>query len=361
MTEKRPSRWGLFAPFVLVLIVLAGWTVWWFHLTGQVRDRLETQVARLSEAGWTVSHARTAVAGWPFRVRVSLGETRIAAPSGHALFSSDLVGQANAWNPSTWVIMSPDDLVLTRAEKGDVTIGGEARMSLHGLSQRWPNVALELIRPTFTPVSAAGSDAEPFPLARAGLIQFYLRPHLAPAGTPGAETSVDVLFRLIDAEGRTGGPVEAFAQDGKLTAQVEAVIERADRITGTHPSGVFSAWSLDGGKFSSIRGEVTAGASSGRLSSDSLTAGVDGRLEGAVTLEATRPLPALLGLLRTGGATGPLLNTPMGQAALEGLSGAGPTPAGAPQPTDDVTLSIAFREGRSWLGPFPLAPAPKLF
>ena len=361
MTEKRLSRVGLFAPFVIVLVVLAGWTVWWFHLAGQVRDRIGGQVAALNDAGWAVSHSKTEIGGWPFRVRVSLGQTRVAAPSGQALSSSDLVAQANAWNPTTWVMASSGELVLTRGEKGDVAIGGEARMSLHGLSQRWPNVAVELIRPTFTPMPAAGAVAEPFPLSRAGQIQFYLRPHLAPAGTPGADTSVDILLRLLDAEGRTGGPVEAFAQSGKLTAQIEAVIERADRISGVNPSGVFSAWSLAGGRFSRIRGEITAGESRALVSSDSLMAGPDGRLQGNVTLDATRPLPALVGLLRSGGATGPLLNSPMGQAAIDGLSGSGPTPAGAPAPTEDVKLSVAFREGRTWLGPFPLAPAPKLF
>jgi hypothetical protein len=361
MTEKRFSRAGLFAPFILVFIVLAAWTVWWFYLSGQVRDRIEVQMATLNRAGWSVSHSQTEIGGWPFRVRVSLGETRIAAPSGQALSSTELVAQANAWNPATWVIASPGDLVLTRADKGDIAIGGQARMSLHGLSQRWPNIAVELIRPTFTPVSDADTVAEPFPLARAGLIQFYLRPHLAPAGTSGSNTSVDVLFRLMDAEGRAGGPVAAFAQNGKLTAQIEAVVEGADRITGADPSGVFAAWSLNGGRFSRIRGEISAGDSRARLSSESLMAGPDGRLEGNVTLEATRPLPALIGLLRSGGATGPLLNTPMGQAALDGLAGSGPSPAGAPEPTEDVNLSLAFREGRTWLGPFALAPAPKLF
>ncbi|WP_154726830.1 DUF2125 domain-containing protein, partial [Brevundimonas mediterranea] len=28
---------------------------------------------------------------------------------------------------------------------------------------------------------------------------------------------------------------------------------------------------------------------------------------------------------------------------------------------EDVALTLVFRDGRTWLGPFPLAPAPKLF
>ena len=27
----------------------------------------------------------------------------------------------------------------------------------------------------------------------------------------------------------------------------------------------------------------------------------------------------------------------------------------------DVQLTLLFRDGRTWLGPFPIAPAPKLF
>ena len=34
---------------------------------------------------------------------------------------------------------------------------------------------------------------------------------------------------------------------------------------------------------------------------------------------------------------------------------------GAPPASEDVRLSLSFRDGRSWLGPFALAPAPKLF
>ena len=57
MTETPParhSRKGLYAPFILVLIVLAGWTGWWFYLTRQIDTRLEAQVQTLRQGGWTV-------------------------------------------------------------------------------------------------------------------------------------------------------------------------------------------------------------------------------------------------------------------------------------------------------------------
>ena len=45
MTERssapRHGRWGLYAPFVIVLGLLAAWTVWWFILAHQVEGRLD--------------------------------------------------------------------------------------------------------------------------------------------------------------------------------------------------------------------------------------------------------------------------------------------------------------------------------
>jgi hypothetical protein len=59
-------------------------------------------------------------------------------------------------------------------------------------------------------------------------------------------------------------------------------------------------------------------------------------------------------------------------AAISGLAGsrsgavnragaAGAAAAGLVQGNEDVSLSLQFRDGRTFLGPFALAPAPKLF
>jgi hypothetical protein len=40
---------------------------------------------------------------------------------------------------------------------------------------------------------------------------------------------------------------------------------------------------------------------------------------------------------------------------------AGAAAAGAVQGGEDVDIDIVFRDGRTWRGPFALAPTPKLF
>lgn len=349
MTDAAPPRHkrsGLFAPIGLFLMALVAWSVWWFVLAGQVRERLDQRIEALRASGWDVAYSGMTTSGWPFRVRVGAENVRVTAPSGHALAAPDLAAEANAWNPDRWVLVAGDGLVLTRAGKGEVAIGGRViRASVSGLTQRWPNVAVELADVRFT----AHRDAEVFPISQAERIEAYLRPHLAPAGTPGVESSVDVLFRLIDAEGRPGGPVEGMARNGKLTLQIETVIEDADRLQGADAAGVFSAWTRAGGRFTNVRGEVSAGESRATLASDVLSARPDGRLEGTLSLNAQRPMAAIAGL--AGSRDG----------AVDRAGAAGAAAASAVEGGEDVDIAIVFRDGRTFLGPFALAPAPKLF
>lgn len=223
----RHSRKGLIIPFAIVFVGLALWTGWWFFLTQQIEQKLEGRIARLEQSGWTVKHAGLTTTGWPLRARVAMKHVDVVAPSGHAVAAPEIVAEANAYNPTKWVIAAPDGMVLTRGAKGKTAVRAEAiRMSIHGLTQRWPNVAVELTKPVFT----ALPDAEPFPLSKAGLVQFYMRPHLAGSNAPTDD--VDVLFRLVDGEGRPNGPIEGLTQSGKLNARVEAVIEKAGGLKG---------------------------------------------------------------------------------------------------------------------------------
>jgi hypothetical protein len=209
-------------------------------------------------------------------------------------------------------------------------------------------VVVELAKPVFT----ALPDAEPFPLSKAGLIQFYMRPHLAGSNAPTDD--VDVLFRLVDGEGRPHGPVEGLTQSGKLNAQVEAVIEKASALKGADAQGLLSAWTAAGGRFIDMKGELGAGESKTFLSSPALSADDKGRLEGEVFLRAEKPLAAIVGLA---GAT---QGGSVDRAAAARAAAATPQ-GGSGDQGQGVDLVLNFRGGRTYLGPFALAPAPQLF
>ena len=343
-TAARHPRRGLATPFIIVGLVLAVWTGWWFYLTRQIETRLEAQVEALRQDGWAITYAGATTTGWPFRARVSIPHADLRAPSGHGVAAPELVAEANAWNPDRWVVIAPDGLTLTRADKGKVGIRGDGlRMSVSHLTDRFPDFRAEMIRPVFT----AHEDAEPFPIASAERIQLETRPHL----TDGEATSdeVDVLFRLVDARGRPGGPVEGATRQGRLSADIEATIGSASRLQGMDSAGVFAAWTAAGGRFTAVRGRLRAGDSTAVISSEALSAGPDGRLQGSLALTAERPMAAIAGL--AGSRSG----------AVNRVGAAGAAAATAASGERPVDLVVQFRDGRTWLGPFALAPAPRLF
>ena len=343
-TAPRHPRRGLAVPFVIVGLLLAVWTGWWFYLTDQVETRLAAQVEVLRQDGWTITHAPVAVTGWPFRTRVSMPQADVLAPSGHGVAAPELVAEASAWNPDHWVIIAPDGLTLTRADKGKIAIAGDGlRFSISHLRDRFPDLRAEMIRPTFT----ALEGAEPFPIVSAERIQLETRPHL----TDGAASTdeLDVLFRLVDARGRPGGPVEGATRQGRLSADVETTIVGASRLQGMDAAGVFAAWTAAGGRFSAVRGRLKAGDSTAVISSDALSAGPDGRLQGSLALTAERPMAAIAGLARSQ------------SGAVNRMGAAGAAAATATSGGRPVDLVVQFRDGRTWLGPFALAPAPRLF
>ena len=349
MTDRtvRHSRRGLIVPFVIVGVLLAVWSGWWFYLADQVRTRLDVQVVTLRADGWTITHDDTDIGGYPFRVRVALPQADILAPSGHGIAASELVAEANAWNPDHWVVIAPDGLTLTRADKGRVAIGGDGlRLSISHLRDRFPDLRVEMIRPTFTPQAGA----KPFPIASARHIQLETRPVQTPAAGTDA---VDVLFRLVEAKGRPGGPVEGATRQGELSLDLETTIVGASHLRAIDGRGVFAAFTDAGGRFAPVRGEIRAGDSLARLSSETLSADANGRLTGSLSVVAEQPMQAIAGL--AGSETG-AVNRPAAAGAA--------VAAGAEQATQGekpVELTIQFRDGRTWLGPFALAPAPKLF
>ena len=343
-TPTRHSRRGLAVPFVVVGLLLAGWTGWWFWLTDQIETRLEAQVETLRQDGWTVTHAAVTTTGWPFRARVSIPHADVMAPSGHGIAAPELVAETNAYNPDRWVVIAPDGLTLSRADKGKVGVRGDGlRLSVSHLRQRFPDLRVELIRPTFT----AHRDAEPFPIASAERILFNLRPHL----TDGlaATDEMDVAFELVEARGRPGGPVEGATRQGRLTARIEATVVNASRLSGMDSAGVFAAWTAAGGRFTAIKGELEAGESRARIESETLSADDDGRLQGQVALRAEQPMAAIAGLARSR------------SGAVNRMGAAGAAAATAASGERPVDLVVQFRDGRTWLGPFALAPAPRLF
>lgn len=361
MTQSRARYAPLIIPLGLVAVLIVAWTAWWFWLAQAVEERLDLAAENLRAQGWEIAYAQPAVSGWPFRVRLETAHVRLTAPSGHEIAAPELTAEANAYRPDHWVVAATDGLVLTRGDKGKVAVNAPViRASASGLTRTFPNLALEIAEPVFT----AHPGAEPFPLASAGRVEIYARagqdttpqdaaetdaaPTASPA-SPASARNVDVLFRLIDGVGRAEGPIDFMSRGGLFTLQAETTVENFQGLSGPDAPTLMAAWTASGGRFTHVRGEMRAGDSAARLTSDVLHADEDGRLVGILRLSADRAAPALTGLARSDAVN---------RTAATGAAAA----AGASEVlTGDVELAVEFRDGRAWMGPFNLAPAPELF
>ncbi len=341
--SRKSSFPGIVIPFLLLVVVVAGWSVWWWHLSREVRSQISAAVAASGESGIGVSHGEVSISGWPFRVRVESPEVRVRAASGHAIHAPRLIAEAMAYNPAHWVVLAPEGLTLTRADKGDVTISAQRiRASATHLDRPIPNLALELVEPVFTPAQGA----EVFPLARAARVEIETRP-VRSADARILLGEAGLRLRLLDGEGRPGGPVESFAQNDRLSVVIETRVSGIDHLSG--PLGPLRGWAAAEGALLDLAGEMRAGEARAELSSERLSVRDDGRLEGRVRFQASNASPALNGLARaegidTGAATGAAAAARLNEA----IGG-------------DVTLILDFTGGRTRLGPLNIAPAPALW
>ena len=354
MTAETPaprhSRRGLFIPLIGVLVLLAAWTVWWFVLVQRVEQEVLARGDALREAGWQIDHGEIDISGWPFRAHLAIRDVSVVAPSGHGARAPVVEAEASAYAPLHWVVVVPDGLTILRADKGRVFVRADAiRMSARDVSGAWPQMALELIQPTFR----AEPGAEAFPISAAERLTLEARPATArprdtAAPAPGAD-DLDVLFQMVEGTGREAGPVDRLTGEGRLSVRTEVTLERAGALTGMDSAGVFDTWTRAGGRFANVRVELQSGDSRALLAGGPLVADEDGRLSGSLSVRAERAAPALAGLAGTE------------DGAVDHAQAAAAAGAAAVAERAPVSLVLEFRDGRTWLGPFTLAPAPRLF
>lgn len=337
--DGRPSRrlW-LLAPYALVLILLVGWSAGWFVVKQGVERRLDAATERLTSADWKVELRERRVEGFPFRLKVSWSRARLATPSGWAVDVPGLKAEAYLHAPDHWVLAAPAGLTFVRPRGGAVAVSGQAlRASLSGLRGPAWRLVLEGVKPRFAPPS----EANPFSLASADLVQLYLQP--SPA--------TGELRSLVRVENGRAGPrtlLGLLASDKPVTLRTEARVTHVSAWRGGRLAQAGRAWAEAGGALRLDRSELQAGAVSARLAGPTTLAVDDaGRLRGVLPIEV-RPALATLGAL-----VGIELDPGAAAGALDALSGREAGDAGR--------LTLTLRDGEAKLGPLRIGSAPKLF
>jgi len=331
-TPRKPHRrrW-LFGPYILLALLLVGWTGGWVYLRVTAARQLETSAQALRDAGYQVSWGSRTFSGYPFRLQAKLTEARIVEPSGWAITAPELTAEAAVYALGRWTAVAPQGVVLVRPIGGPVVIRGELlRASISDIGKRPPNIVVEGRKLIFAPLQGAA----PYPLQTAERLDFNLR--------PGPDDQAAILFRVDNANAKMSGLLARIAQDRPVSMNWESILSHMSAFRGRNWPTAVQAWTASRGSISVRTAGLTAGDALATAKSGALTVGVDGRLQGALDVDL-REAPA--------GARGGVLTPEAALAALSRLGGGDGT----------AQATITFTGGQTMLGPVAVGPAPRIY
>ncbi len=336
----RRSGCGIPALVILILLVVGGWSGYWWYLSNQIRSQLTATGTRLETAGWTVDHAEPRITGWPFRFHVTLDDLTVTGPSGHGVRTASLEAEANAYGIDHWVLVAPEGLELGRGSKGWVSVQGFAlRASATDLLQRPPRLIVEFVQPRFAPTEGS----QPFPITQAERLIINLVPR------PDQPNQAGLLFDLANATPRPGGVLASMSEQRPFDLSAEAVIDHTEALSGGTWRQALTGWSQAQGALTEVRLEATAGEDFVRGQSPRLTADANGRIQGSLATELRGGTAPLAGLAQAPGVDPrAAAAVTLGAQLTSGFRG-------------ETELTLNFTNGRTVIGPVSLGPAPRLY
>ena len=79
---KRRGRIGLFLPYVLLAIVVLGWSGAWFWIRGRAEGEMDAWLAREAAAGRTWTCQDRSLTGFPFRLELRCAAVTLSRSDG---------------------------------------------------------------------------------------------------------------------------------------------------------------------------------------------------------------------------------------------------------------------------------------
>lgn len=104
---KKPSRFWLFFPFVLLFLAIAGWSAWWFLASSKINQAADKWIAEQTAKGAEFTFASRSLTGYPFRFEVGFVKPHYKAVDG-AVWDGDAAQFVmQSWNLKHVIIRAP--------------------------------------------------------------------------------------------------------------------------------------------------------------------------------------------------------------------------------------------------------------
>ncbi|MCU4178408.1 DUF2125 domain-containing protein [Bosea sp. BH3] len=337
LPTRRHSRFWLYGPFLMLVVLAAGWSAFWFYARGRAAEAIDAALAREVTRGRTWTCADRTITGFPFRIELrcsalGLTSTRwgdaVRVETGPAL----AVGQIYSPGLVIFEVSSPARATLPEGRNLEITWKSlEASLGWRH-PERFALVASEANGTLTTP----GANPETW---RAATLEAHLRHNPT---RPPADQAVDIA---LTAKGTVLPVIDALlgtTDTGDIDLQ--ATVTQAENFRRGFNPDTLEGWRNANGTLELTRIVSTKGKArvegSGELVLDPMH-----RVAGDLRLAAAGI--EQIGGLRIGNLLG----------GLGGLLGGGRGNAAA-APGLTTLPTVVLRDGRVFIGPFRLPVQP---
>jgi hypothetical protein len=344
MTEasgRPPSastiRWGLYAPFILLAVVVAGWSAYWFIARTVISGAIDTWLREEKARGVDIACADRSISGYPFRLEIRCSSVSFQRPAGRSETLSGMLGPLTVigqpHTPSHVIIQPEGPLRLTSSGGAAAELRWEsAQASRRASGGELERFSLEMRKPVFSHRHAGNT---------VNLSAAKLEAHLRRNPTrPAAERAADLFVQVTQL---VSSDLDAFLGDPNPSdIDLQLTTSQFPVLAGGATPAALEAWRQAGGKTDLTRLALKKGVK--RLEATGWF-GIDEqrRLTGRIEPAALN-IDQIAGIRLRGGVMDMA-------AALSGRTA--PQGADAPRPLP----ALDIRDGRLFFGPIRLPGA----
>jgi hypothetical protein len=369
--ELAPRRrsWLIATPLIVVLVLAAAWSAFWYYAAGQAETRINAWQAQQASAGRAFTCAKQAVGGFPFRIEARCvdvsAELKDAQPP-LSLKLKEILVVSQIWDPKLFIAEFTGPLAASNAGQAPYATASWtlAQASVRGTPDKPDRASIVVDDLKLTEASGT-------PLFDAKHAEFHARMQF---GSWPNNPAIDLATNLKAASAPGLSP---YARD-PLDADILAVLHGMKDFVVKPLPVLIREWQARGGRFELQSSRIAQGEA---LATATGTLGLTqaGRLDGTlrlnvvglekllptiaqqkgVALSLDRAAPALNALDRAVPGLGARI-APQTQNLAVGLLGL------LGQPVDvegkrGVSVPVRFTDGVGSFGPIPLGQVPAAF
>jgi len=362
---RRPRRWPIFAPLVLVIVLAVAWSLFWVFAARTARQEVEDWRAQQAKAGRVFTCADEAFGGYPFRIEVRCSgagaELKDTQPP-LTLQLKEILVVAQVWDPKLIIVEFGGPLTASDAQGAPYTVGWTlAQASLRGTPEAPERASIAIDGLTL--------DRDGKRLMQAQHAEFHARMQF---GSWPHNPAVDLAVKLVTASAPAFGPLVGQPTDLDATGVLYGL-----RDLRPKPLPVWLRdWQAAGGRIDIQTARLAQGdarATAAGALGLSPRGALDGALQVTVAGLIERLLPAL-------GREQPAAKSALGmiERAVPSVSGTIKGAPGQPNPLQNsllaligqptelegkpaVTVPLKFTDGAASLGPIGVGSVPPLY